>query len=277
VGKRVLVIGGLGLLAVAVIALIRGGPRQQGVAREIERALWTPGPRETFRTEMVDALPEPARRYLLHAIRPGTLLANAVRLTIRGEVLLKRGADPMPMDGVETLSLRGYVWRARLSGTLAWIRGHDAYFKGRATLEWLLWGRLALVRASDAATARSAAGRLALEAVVWLPSVLLTAPGVTWEATGPDAVRVTLPVDRWRFAVDLTVDQDGRLLQVAGLRWGNHTDDGKYADIPFGAEILEEGTFGGYTVPTRLVAGWWFGTDKFDRFFRPVVEDAEYL
>src|SRR4030088_1389364 len=37
----------------------------------------------------VSPLPEPARRYLTHAIAPGTPLASAVRLRMHGEIKLK--------------------------------------------------------------------------------------------------------------------------------------------------------------------------------------------
>jgi hypothetical protein len=41
----------------------------------------------------------------------------------------------------------------------------------------------------------------------------------------------------------------------------------------------EEPTFSGFTVPSRIRAGWYFGTERFERdgeFFRATVEEAEY-
>jgi hypothetical protein len=41
----------------------------------------------------------------------------------------------------------------------------------------------------------------------------------------------------------------------------------------------DEGTFGGYTVPTRLRAGWHFTGGHFEQdgeFFRATVEDVSY-
>ncbi|HEY2290488.1 MAG TPA: DUF6544 family protein [Thermoanaerobaculia bacterium] len=43
----------------------------------------------TFDPAALAHLPEPARRYLTHAIAPGTPLASAVRLKMHGEIKLK--------------------------------------------------------------------------------------------------------------------------------------------------------------------------------------------
>jgi hypothetical protein len=44
----------------------------------------------SFQEAQVAALPEGARRYLLHAIAQGTELASAVRLRMHGEIKLRR-------------------------------------------------------------------------------------------------------------------------------------------------------------------------------------------
>jgi hypothetical protein len=75
----------------------------------------------------------------------------------------------------------------------------------------------------------------------------------------------------------LAVEPDGRLRSVTVGRWGNQTEDGRYATIPFGVEVFEEATFGGYTVPVRVGGGWWFGTKRYFDFFHPVIERTELL
>jgi hypothetical protein len=71
------------------------------------------------------------------------------------------------------------------------------------------------------------------------------------------------------------VDDDGRPVELSMPRWGNLTDDGRYRHIPYGARIEEEGTFGGYTIPTRVTGGWWFGTDRYLEVMRFSVDWAE--
>ncbi|GBE74174.1 MAG: hypothetical protein ACK4YL_09535 [Microcystis sp.] len=49
--------------------------------------------------------------------------------------------------------------------------------------------------------------------------------------------------------------------------------------VDFGGIIEEEGTFCGYTIPTRLRIGWYFGTERFEsegEFFRVTIDDAIY-
>jgi hypothetical protein len=59
----------------------------------------------------------------------------------------------------------------------------------------------------------------------------------------------------------LTIDGYGRLKSIKLQRWGN-PEGGEFHDADFGGVVKEEGTFGGYTVPTRVLIGWHFGTDR---------------
>ena len=54
-------------------------------------------PLEVFDPSMVARLPEPARRWLVHAIAPGTPLWQTVELSMRGEIRL--GAWRPPSHG----------------------------------------------------------------------------------------------------------------------------------------------------------------------------------
>lgn len=69
----------------------------------------------------------------------------------------------------------------------------------------------------------------------------------------------------------LVVNTDGKLLNISFLRWGNQTKTGKFNYIPFGANFGEERTFGGYTIPSQVNAGWWFGTERYAEFFRVAI------
>ena len=59
-------------------------------------------------------------------------------------------------------------------------------------------------------------------------------------------------------------------------RYGNHTANKGYQYIPFGIKTEKEGVFGGYTIPTRVSAGWWFGTDRYEEDFRFGIAGAAY-
>ena len=73
------------------------------------------------------------------------------------------------------------------------------------------------------------------------------------------------------------MDGDGRLTSDSVLqRWGNLTEDGSYRYIPYGGVVEEERTFGGYTIPTRLTGGWWYGTDQYVEVIKLRVDSVEY-
>lgn len=68
------------------------------------------------------------------------------------------------------------------------------------------------------------------------------------------------------------VAPDGRLRKVRLLRWGDQTEDGAFGYAPFGGEMKAERSFGGYTIPSQISAGWWFDTDRYFEFFRAEIE-----
>jgi uncharacterized protein DUF6544 len=59
-------------------------------------------------------------------------------------------------------------------------------------------------------------------------------------------------------AVTIAVDGSGRITRVSLKRWGN-PDGGAFRLLDFGGVVEEERTFPGYTIPTRLRVGWYFG------------------
>ena len=61
-------------------------------------------------------------------------------------------------------------------------------------------------------------------------------------------------------------------------RWGDPGEGGfRYAD--FGGEVLAESTFEGFTIPTQLHIGWFYGSERFaseGEFFRVTVDRARF-
>ena len=81
-----------------------------------------------------------------------------------------------------------------------------------------------------------------------------------------------------RAELDFTLDQRGRLKTCELPRWGN-PEGADFDYVDFGGILEEEGTFCGYTIPTRLRIGWYFGTERFEsegEFFRATIDDAIY-
>src|SRR2546426_12587272 len=98
--------------------------------------LWasvSPGDR-AFRPGQLPGLPDDAWRYLRHAIAPGTPLASAVRLRMRGEIKVRQWF-PFTAEQVIHWS-HGMIWSAtgRMNGMP--IPGFDRLSKGEGAIRW---------------------------------------------------------------------------------------------------------------------------------------------
>ncbi len=232
-----------------------------------------------FYLEDYTHLPEAARRYLGHAIAPGTKLASAVRLQMHGEIKLK---EWIPFKAAQVICWeRGLIWSATawMNGFLP-IVGSDRIIDGIGAMQWKLLGLFPVMTASDPDITRSAIGRLQSESVC-LPSVFCR-DDVSWASIDSwpldSRLHSSFVVQGERAELDLTIGQTGRLKTFKLPRWGN-PDGTESHYVDFGGILEEEGTFGGYTIPTRLRIGWYFGTERFEsegEFFRATIDDAIY-
>lgn len=207
-----------------------------------------------FRTELVSELPEPARRYLLRAIAPGTPLHRRVELGMTGSIALRPGDGLLPMEATQVIAWpEGYVWKARVGSSAMRISGFDLYHDGEAEMRWWLWGLVPIVRERGANIARSAAGRLPSEAVLIL-TALLPDLGAAWEPVSEEAARASVRVGGETLHLTLTVSPEGRLRRVEFLRLHPEEDGRGLVPVPWRVEVVEERTFGGLTIPGRLRA-----------------------
>jgi hypothetical protein len=232
---------------------------------------------DVFDPTMVAQLPEPARRYLRHAIRPGAVLARSVVLQMRGRIALTFGADKTPLRARQLLAAQGLIWQASVGAGARRISGHDLFADGEGSMRWFMWGIVPIVQASGPDLSRSAAGRVALEVALWLPSALLPQAGARWEAVEGGRARVHLSVDGERLAPVLTIADDGRLTRIEMQRWDTDGLSGTPAYVPWvGDSLGEETTFDGYTIATHVRATAKAGTPQANEFFEAVVTDAVY-
>lgn len=265
------------VVGAAAVTLRAARARHEREADRIWAELELRGGAETFDPASVDGLPEPARRYLLHAIAPGTPLARSVRLRMTGEMRMSPGAETIPMRAEQILAPpHGLVWRAEVGTGLQRFSGFDRYARGTGEMRWWLGGIVPIVSAGGPDVSRSAAGRVAGEGVL-LPSALLPSRGARWEAVDDSTARVHLDVGGERVTMTLTLAPDGRPLRASLLRWKDDAGAGRPGYVRFMVdELADERTFGGYTVPTRFRAGWRLGDPDEFPFFYAVIEDARF-
>lgn len=237
--------------------------------------LWNAAPpgTQTFHASQLAGLPEPVQRYLRHAIAEGAPLASAVRLKMHGEIRLNNRWYPFTAEQVNRWG-RGIIWQGSATMNGLPVRGADRMVDGAGSMHWKILGLIPVVNIAGADIARSAAGRLNIEAV-WLPSVLLGAE-VTWTADSDRQICASFQAHGEQAKLELEVDAQGRLLTCRMPRWGN-LSSGTFRDEVFGGYAEAEHSFGGYTIPSQVGVGWYFGCERFTaegEFFRTTLDEV---
>lgn len=265
------------VLGVALLALLALGVHD----RRAERREWArlaarqPAEPALFSEDMLEGLPEPARRYFRFAIRPGTPLRPVAELGMRGQFGLGTRAAPryQAMQARQVLAApHGFLWAMRTRGGLP-LSGSDS---GRWT-RFRLLGLFPVARLGGTADhALSAYGRLVAEAVFWTPAALLPGPGAAWEAVDADTARVTLTHGTLSQAVDVTVDGEGRPVRVVFQRWSDANPEKLYRRQPFGGLPSDFREVDGYRLPFRVEAGNGFGTPDYFPFFLAEVTEIRF-
>ena len=243
---------------------------------QLEHDLAQPGDDLAFDPDSVNGLPEPAQRYLLHAIKPGTRIARSVELHMRGRILLKRGAEPATFEAEQVIARDGYVWRARVRKGAMRMSGFDRFSNDEGEMSWWLYDSVPVVSAKGASVSRSAAGRLAGESI-FLPSSLLPQNGAAWEPVDENTALARLEIGVEQVELTLTVDAKGRPVRLSFMRWNSDVANGPVGPMRFDVtELSEERTFDGYTIPTRLLAGWRLSSREAFPFFFARIDNARY-
>ena len=241
-----------------------------------ELAVSQPAQPPTFTADMIAHLPEPARRYFLYTIKPGTPLSSVASITMIGRFGMGNRDKPNYLDFTATQVLAmpaGFVWKMRARRGLMRLSGSDSQ---RWTRFWLM-GLLPIARlGGNPDHTRSAFGRYVAEAVFWAPAAVLPCPGIVWEGLESDRARVTVKYRGLSQSVDLTVGADGQPTQVCFERWSNANPEKQHRLQPFGGYLSEFRYFGGFRLPTHVEAGNHFATDQYFPFFVADVTAVEF-
>jgi len=126
----------------------------RGLTAEVARdwaALGRPAPAgPPFRAADAGGLPEPVRRWLLHAIADGTPAVRGAELRMHGEIRLGRWT---PFTGVQRLSVAdGFVWAATARPLGLPILGFDRWSRGSGEMRWRLFGAVPVMLAPSPVT-----------------------------------------------------------------------------------------------------------------------------
>lgn len=266
----------LALLSIGALIAIAIRVKADQEVNQIWHTLESSPAQHLFTEDMVADLPAPVQRYFLHTIKLGTPVASSVSLKMGGSFRMAQDKPWIPMQAQEIIStLKGFVWQAFIGRGLWQFAGADYYVNKSGRMRFFLWGLIPIVNAHNPDTARASIGRFAGE-LIWLPSALLPQHGVSWQAIDENTIQASLKIDDEPVTLTLIIDAEGKLLKLSVPRWGEHTEDGSFAYIPFGGAVQEEKTFGGFTIPSQMGVGWWFGTDGYSEFFCATIDQAEF-
>lgn len=231
---------------------------------------------QRFDPAMTESLPEPARRWLTHVIAPGTPLARAAIVHMHGQIRLRRW---LPFRAVQVQAPpAGYIWAARVHWGPVWVGGYDRYSATTGEMRWRLFSRIPVMAATGSDTDRSAAGRVALDAML-VPTAWLQ-PTIAWRADGNDAVVAEWSVDNHTLAVALTIAPNGALRSVSMPRWAQPAGH-SWGEYPCGGTLDDETDFDGIKLGRRMRAGYFYGSREWDspsgEFFRAEITNVHLL
>jgi hypothetical protein len=208
------------VLAVLALWFLRHRHTQyEAILEDLWRRLHAvpPGPAFDPEAEEVTGLPSAARRYLTHAIAAGTPLASSVVLALEGRMGLQPGAEKTRFESRQVLSLpKGMIWQAEVGEGFQAVSGADAYADGVGESRFYLWRAIPVASGAGPDVSRSAAGRVALESVLFLPSALHPGfphggpqGGARWEHVDDRTARVRLTVGDHELVPEIQVAPDG--------------------------------------------------------------------
>jgi hypothetical protein len=184
---------------------------------------------------------------------------------MRGRIKIGRW---VPFAAAELLTPeRGFVWAARAAGVIV---GSDRFVDGTGGMSWKLAGLIPVMHSEGPDVSRSAAGRVAGEAL-WLPTAVLPRFGVKWKVDGSNRISCRRTISGEDLTVRYSLGDDGRVLSTCFDRWGDPEGGGSWGTYAFGGEMTAWQTFDGITIPSAGRLGWFYGSDRWEdsgEFFR---------
>ncbi|TVQ08668.1 MAG: hypothetical protein EA364_15275 [Balneolaceae bacterium] len=253
-------------IAITVLWFINR-PHNQRVTEIRSHLTALQGDGSRYDTTMISGLPGPAIRYFRNALGDGVSLPRRIEVVMRGEIRTGPESEWMPFEGRQVLARNaGFLWEAEVDlGAMMWLKGADYYYAGEGRVWFSLNSLIPVVTASGPFVDRSAAGRLLIEQVL-IPSALLPLYGAEWTAVDDHHAEVLMELDGVEGRLTLRIDDDGQLVHVVMPRVQGD-EQGNEVIRPFGVRFEDYGTFDGISIPSRIAAGWEFGTDDYFEFF----------
>jgi len=205
--------------------------------------------------DMLQALPEPAQRYLNYTGIIGEPWIDTARIKYEG--IFRLGADkpwmPIKAEQFYTTNPPGFHWKARFKMFGLWIvKGDDTYKAGHGHM----FGKVAgLYTIFDARGPELDQGTLMryLNEMTWFPIALLS-DYVTWQAVDDHSFDVTFTDCGKSVTARFIIDEAGRLINFVTKRY--RENKGTYTLDTWTTPMTEWGKLAGLNLPIRGQAVW---------------------
>jgi hypothetical protein len=216
-------------------------------ALESEKRIITP--------DMLERIPEPARRYLNFTGVIGYPWIDTVRLKQVGTFRLGSERPWMPFTAEETYTTDppGLTWQARfkLAG-LPLLRARDRYEAGHGHMYGKLAGLFTVFDARGEELDQATMIRY-LNEIMWFPTAFL-GENIEWEERDEHSARVTFSDGGRSVSAEIFVDAAGRLTNFSAMRY--REIDGSFSLDPWSTPMTGYGDFAGLKLPARGQAVW---------------------
>lgn len=264
------------LINALIVILMDRAVNEYGFYRTWRYLALTRNGRDLFSSKLIWGLPLPAKRYLLHSIQRGTTLYNRVELELEGAVRSGRDSKWLPFEATEILSRgRGFVWKAKIRGhSLVQSVGGERYCDGEGIVRFSTLGVWPALKESGPSVDLSLAGRAVIDSI-WIPTVFLAQRGAKWEYIDERNARVTTAVGSYSGSIEMWFGENGGLKEATIQRYRKR-EDGRATLEPFSIKVVEEKTFDGLTIPSKITAGWGTGTGQHEECYRAIVKHAGF-
>ena len=210
---------------------------------------------DVIERDMLQDLPEPVQRYLVHTGVIGKPWINTVNLKYTGEFRLAADKAWMPMRAVQTYTTNppGFQWKAdfKLFG-LPLMRARDTYKDGQAHMFGKLAGLIPIFDTQGKELLQGAMVRY-LQEMVWFPTAYLS-DYITWKAVDDHTAEVSFTYKGEHVKGCMYFDDDGRVVNFMAERYREHQGD--YTLDTWATPITGYDTFNGLQLPVTGRGVW---------------------
>lgn len=210
---------------------------------------------ESNRTSLVsrDSLPPGARRWLDKALPADHVLPSSITIEQEGAMDIRGRWTPFEAIVFYRVSPLSFTWRARLRMLRGvWIVAEDGHQDGEGWGGAKLWGIIPMGKRTGSEVLASQFVRN-LGELPWLPSFVLTDPGLKWSDAGDQAFEVRSEAGDREEMVRFEIDDEGDVVRAYSPSRFYDVPDG-YAEAPWNYEFGDHREFSGVRIPASAVA-----------------------